>query len=74
MNRITKSILSKIIWIAAAFVAFFFIGDSLGIIPQNVKDTFQWGAANFNALTFLICFLAVVYLIAKFLDRGRRRE
>lgn len=65
MNPIIKSILAKLAWVAAAFVAFFFIGDSLGIIPQSVKDTVKWFEENFMVIALTTCFLTACYVALK---------
>ena len=64
-KKIWKSLIGKLVWIVGAFVVFFFIGDSLGIIPQSAKDTVAWLGENAVWLAFVLCFLVGCYTVLK---------
>ena len=74
MNKISKIILSKLIWVAAAFGVFYVIADPLGWIPQSVKDLVAWLASNFTTITILLCFMVGAYLVNKILNRHKGKE
>ena len=74
MNKISKIILSKLIWVAAAFGVFYVIADPLGWIPQSVKDLVAWFSANFTLIVFLICFLVGAYIFQQFLNRHKGKD
>lgn len=56
-----RAIATKLLWIIASFVVFYFIGSALGFVPQSVTDGVSWLANNFT--NFTIIFVAIVALI-----------
>ena len=71
MHPIEKAILTKLAWIALAFVAFYFVGSALNLVPESVKDTIAWFAANFTQVVILICFLIGYFIFLKVMKRRR---
>ena len=74
MNKISKIILSKLIWILAAFVAFYMIGIALGIVPKYMTDTVAWFSENFTVLVIFICFMTSCYVVLQFLNRHKKKD
>jgi len=67
--NLTRWLLSKVVLYVAIFILFFFIGDSLNIIPQNVKDFVREGIdfikANIILLAFCFCFSVFCWSLTK---------
>ncbi len=73
-RRIWKSLIGKLAFMALVFTVFFFVGDSLHIIPQSVYDAISWFATNFNTLVFLIAFCVGCWTFVKFINRNKRKD
>jgi uncharacterized protein with PQ loop repeat len=64
-QTVKKSILSKLFWTVLAFSVFYMISLSLGFCPQYMKDIVSWFANNVYLFSFMVCFLAVLWVIYK---------
>lgn len=67
-----RQIAIKLLWIAASFTVFYFIGMSFGFIPENVKGFADWLGANFGNFTLIfvaIIALAIVRTLTKFKNK-----
>jgi putative Mn2+ efflux pump MntP len=67
-GKIWSSVLSKILLMVLIFGFFYIIGDSLGWIPQSVKDLVSFMADNFNTFAFCFCFVIGSYVFVKVLQ------
>ena len=72
-----KWILGKILLYAVIFAFFFIVGDSLGIIPQNVKDFVREGVdfvkANIILLAFCFCFSVFCWSLTRIFRSSREK-
>lgn len=78
MVKLMKWILGKVLLYGLIFGFFYLIGDSLGLIPQNVKtfvgETVSFLKGNFVLLIFAFCFLATLWAIVKLATRGSKNK
>jgi succinate dehydrogenase hydrophobic anchor subunit len=71
---LVKWILEKIAVYVLVFAFFYIVGESLGIVPQPLKDFVSWLSQNFVIIAFTICVLAVCYAIIRLSSRGEENE
>jgi hypothetical protein len=60
-----KWLLEKIVIYGVVIVFFYFVGESLGIVPKPLKDMALWVQNNFPYIVFLICVIVVCYTVIK---------
>jgi len=66
-----KSLASNLFFVGLIAAVLYLVGDTFHILPSSVKNTVSWGASNFGAIVFLICFILVVYLIIRFTKHNK---
>lgn len=69
MVNLKKSIASKLAWTILAFIVLYLVASAFNLVPQNMKNTVNWGASNFGLIVFLLCFFMVFCLIIRFTKR-----
>jgi type IV secretory pathway VirB2 component (pilin) len=60
-----KWLLEKIVIYGIVITFFYFIGESIGIVPKPLKDLATWVQTNFPYIVFLICVIVVCYTIIR---------
>jgi predicted tellurium resistance membrane protein TerC len=61
----------KVLVTVLVAVFLYFVGASVGVVPQPIKDFVSWMNQNTNALLATICFLAACFVL---LHWKRKRE
>jgi hypothetical protein len=69
-----KWIVEKIVVYGLVLGIFYIIGQSLGIVPQPMKDFVAWLSQNFPLIALTICVLAICYTALKLSRRGETNE
>jgi uncharacterized protein involved in cysteine biosynthesis len=69
-----KWIVEKIVVYGLVFAFFYIIGQSLGIVPQPMKDFVAWLSQNFPLIALTICVLAICYTIIRLSTRREANE
>jgi hypothetical protein len=70
-----KWIVEKIVVYGLVFTFFYIIGQSLGIVPQPLKDFINWFASNFPLIAIMVTVMIICYTALKLsLRRGETNE
>jgi hypothetical protein len=78
MVKLAKWILGKILLYAAIFGFFYLLGDSLGLVPQSVKNfvsgTIAFIQGNIVLLAFCFCFSIFCWMVVRLGTRKGKEE
>jgi hypothetical protein len=71
---LVRWIVEKVVVYGLVLGIFYIIGQSLGIVPQPLKDFVSWFSENFVFIALTVCVLAICYTIIRLSSRREANE
>jgi hypothetical protein len=69
-----KWVLEKVVVYVLILAFFYIVGESLGIVPQGLRDFVSWLSQNFPLIALTLCVLAICYTVLKLSGRREANE